>query len=100
MKAMGSIDLSAQSPINFSPSSKKHSPPLIFESGSPGRAAFPWPEKFKPAEEYLPKTSLREEISGFPEMGELEVLRHFTRLSQRNFAIENQFYPLGSCTMK
>jgi glycine dehydrogenase subunit 2 len=98
MKAMGSIDLSAQSPINFS--SKKHSPPLIFESGSPGRAAFTWPEKFKPAEEYLPKTSLREEISGFPEMGELEVLRHFTRLSQRNFAIESQFYPLGSCTMK
>ncbi len=43
---------------------------------------------------------LREEISGFPELGELEVLRHFTRLSHLNFAIENQFYPLGSCTMK
>jgi glycine dehydrogenase subunit 2 len=43
---------------------------------------------------------LRDEISGFPELGELEVLRHFTRLSQRNFSIEGQFYPLGSCTMK
>jgi glycine dehydrogenase subunit 2 len=43
---------------------------------------------------------LRDEISAFPELGELEVLRHFTRLSQRNFAIESQFYPLGSCTMK
>jgi glycine dehydrogenase subunit 2 len=43
---------------------------------------------------------LRDDISGFPELGELEVLRHFTRLSQRNFAIESQFYPLGSCTMK
>jgi glycine dehydrogenase subunit 2 len=43
---------------------------------------------------------LRRDISGFPELGELEVLRHFTRLSQRNFAIESQFYPLGSCTMK
>jgi glycine dehydrogenase subunit 2 len=43
---------------------------------------------------------LREEIGGFPELGELEVLRHFTRLSQRNFSIEGQFYPLGSCTMK
>ncbi len=100
MKAMGSIDLSAQSPINFSKASKNHSPRLIFESGSPGRTAFIWPEKPKPAEDYLAKTSLREEISGFPEVGELEVLRHFTRLSQRNFAIESQFYPLGSCTMK
>jgi glycine dehydrogenase subunit 2 len=43
---------------------------------------------------------LREDIAGFPELGELEVLRHFTRLSQRNFGIESQFYPLGSCTMK
>jgi glycine dehydrogenase subunit 2 len=43
---------------------------------------------------------LRDEISAFPEIDELEVLRHFTRLSQRNFAIESQFYPLGSCTMK
>ena len=48
----------------------------------------------------IPESLLREEIPGFPELGELEVLRHFTRLSQRNFAIESQFYPLGSCTMK
>ena len=48
----------------------------------------------------IPEALLREEIPGFPELGELEVLRHFTRLSQRNFAIESQFYPLGSCTMK
>ena len=43
---------------------------------------------------------MREDIPGFPELGELELLRHFTRLSQRNYAIESQFYPLGSCTMK
>jgi glycine dehydrogenase subunit 2 len=48
----------------------------------------------------IPSALFREEISGFPELGELEVLRHFTRLSQRNFSIEGQFYPLGSCTMK
>ena len=48
----------------------------------------------------IPAALLRDEIAGFPELGELEVLRHFTRLSQRNFAIESQFYPLGSCTMK
>lgn len=43
---------------------------------------------------------LRDEIAGFPELGELEVMRHFTRLSHLNFGIEGQFYPLGSCTMK
>ena len=48
----------------------------------------------------VPASLLRDDIPGFPELGELEVLRHFTRISQRNFAIESQFYPLGSCTMK
>jgi glycine dehydrogenase subunit 2 len=71
---------------------------LIFESGSMGRSAFFWPEE-KGANEIPPGLS-REEIAGFPEMGELEVLRHFTRLSHLNFSIESEFYPLGSCTMK
>ena len=48
----------------------------------------------------IPAPFRRDDIAGFPELGELEVLRHFTGLSQRNFAIESQFYPLGSCTMK
>ncbi|HKY08738.1 MAG TPA: aminomethyl-transferring glycine dehydrogenase subunit GcvPB [Candidatus Binatia bacterium] len=74
-------------------------PKLIFESGSPGRSALFWPEEEKP-EDAIPEAFVRREISGFPELGELETLRHFTRLSQRNFAIESQFYPLGSCTMK
>jgi glycine dehydrogenase subunit 2 len=73
-------------------------PKLLFESGSPGRSAFFWPEE--PAADAVPAALLRSEIAGFPELGELETLRHFTRLSQRNFAIESQFYPLGSCTMK
>ncbi len=72
--------------------------PLIFESGSPGRSGFFWPEEKGAAE--LPPELLRDEISGFPEMGEFEVLRHFTGLSHLNFGIESQFYPLGSCTMK
>ena len=72
---------------------------LLFESGSPGRSAFFWPEE-RPDAGALPATLLRREITGFPELGELETLRHFTRLSQRNFSIEGQFYPLGSCTMK
>ncbi|HTM07336.1 MAG TPA: aminomethyl-transferring glycine dehydrogenase subunit GcvPB [Verrucomicrobiae bacterium] len=71
---------------------------MIFESGSMGRSAFFWPEE-KGANE-IPLGLSREEIAGFPEMGELEVLRHFTRLSHLNFSIESEFYPLGSCTMK
>jgi glycine dehydrogenase subunit 2 len=71
---------------------------LLFESGSPGRSGFFWPEEKGP--EKIPSRLLRGDIPGFPELGELEVLRHFTRLSHLNFGIESQFYPLGSCTMK
>lgn len=74
-------------------------PKLLFESGSPGRSAFFWPEE-KPSGDAIPAALLRRDLDGFPELGELETLRHFTNLSQRNFAIESQFYPLGSCTMK
>ncbi|MGH7810442.1 MAG: aminomethyl-transferring glycine dehydrogenase subunit GcvPB, partial [Candidatus Binatia bacterium] len=73
---------------------------LIFESGSPGRSAVVWPAEEGTGTELIPAALLRDDIPGFPELGELEVLRHFTRLSQRNFSIESQFYPLGSCTMK
>jgi glycine dehydrogenase subunit 2 len=68
--------------------------------GSAGRSAFFWPNDDTTADWKIAPALLRDEIPGFPELGELEVLRHFTLLSQRNFAIESQFYPLGSCTMK
>src|SRR5512145_1500009 len=74
-------------------------PRLIFEGGSPGRSALFWPEAGAAAG-HISAALLRDEIAGFPELGELETLRHFTLLSQRNFGIEGQFYPLGSCTMK
>lgn len=80
--------------------SRAESPRLLFESGSPGRSAFYWPGEEGKGPATLPAALLRDDIPGFPELGELEVLRHFTRLSQRNFGIEGQFYPLGSCTMK
>ena len=73
---------------------------LLFESGSTGRSAVLWPAEPGRVEDAIPAALLRRDIAGFPELGELEVLRHFTRLSQLNFAIESQFYPLGSCTMK
>ena len=80
--------------------SRARAPKLIFETGSPGRSGFSWPAEEGKLEEHIPSALLRSDIANFPELGELEVLRHFTRLSQRNFAIESQFYPLGSCTMK
>ncbi len=81
-------------------SSQIAEPKLLFESSSAGRSAVDWPTEEAGGGESIPAALLRDDIAGFPELGELEVLRHFTRLSQRNFAIESQFYPLGSCTMK
>jgi glycine dehydrogenase subunit 2 len=80
--------------------SRVAAPKLLFESGSSGRSAFDWSAEGGQVEGGIPPELRRDDIPGFPELGELEVLRHFTVLSQRNFAIESQFYPLGSCTMK
>jgi len=98
MNERRSIALSQPSP--GAKTSQVAEPRLLFESGSTGRSAFDWPQEKDGLEGAIPNALLRDEIAGFPELGELEVLRHFTRLSQRNFAIESQFYPLGSCTMK
>ncbi|MDP6128928.1 MAG: aminomethyl-transferring glycine dehydrogenase subunit GcvPB, partial [Planctomycetota bacterium] len=48
----------------------------------------------------LPQAEVREQAPALPELSEMDIVRHFTRLSQKNFAISTQFYPLGSCTMK
>ena len=87
-------------PLSNNLSPRAEAPRLVFESGSAGRSALHWPREPGQLEEVIPASLLRSDIAGFPELSELEVLRHFTRLSQRNFAIESQFYPLGSCTMK
>jgi glycine dehydrogenase subunit 2 len=75
----------------------------IFEKSRPGRGTSYLPARaadVKPAEAYLPKEALREKPPGLPEVSEFEVVRHFTELSRRNFSIDGNFYPLGSCTMK
>ncbi|MBI3989385.1 MAG: aminomethyl-transferring glycine dehydrogenase subunit GcvPB [candidate division NC10 bacterium] len=77
--------------------------PLLFEQGSKGRIGSSLPPPDVPTrrpERLIPKKALREEIEGFPELSEPEVVRHFTRLSQWNYGIDVGFYPLGSCTMK
>ena len=72
--------------------------PLAYELSSPGRVGVALPKCDVPASP-LPKAMLREELN-LPELDELTVVRHFTRLSQKNFSIDTQYYPLGSCTMK
>jgi glycine dehydrogenase subunit 2 len=75
--------------------------PLIFEISAPGKRAFALPGLDVPEDKsLLGRLPLREDIAGFPEVSEIEVVRHFTRLSQANFCIDTTFYPLGSCTMK
>jgi glycine dehydrogenase subunit 2 len=72
---------------------------LLFEHSDPGRKGYSLPKLDVPPAE-LPAELCREEISGFPELSEVDVVRHFTRLSTWNYGVDSGFYPLGSCTMK
>ncbi|MDH4258648.1 MAG: aminomethyl-transferring glycine dehydrogenase subunit GcvPB, partial [Candidatus Aminicenantes bacterium] len=75
--------------------------PLIFEISEKGKRAFSLPELDVPEKkDILKNLPLRKEIMGFPEVSEVEVIRHFTRLSRTNYSVDEGFYPLGSCTMK
>src|SRR6202166_2133380 len=76
---------------------------LIFEKSAPGKRGIELPPLDVPAVDArtaLGEDYARDEISGFPEVSEIEVIRHFTRLSTWNYAIDLGMYPLGSCTMK
>src|SRR5438874_945885 len=76
---------------------------LLFERSSPGKKGYQLPELDVPAvdaSEALGAPNVRAEIGGFPEVSEVEAIRHFTRLSTWNYAIDYGMYPLGSCTMK
>jgi glycine dehydrogenase subunit 2 len=77
--------------------------PLIFELGAPGRRAATMTAMDVPAEpleSMVPTAMLRQEAAPLPEVSEIEIVRHYTHLSQRNFGVDTGFYPLGSCTMK
>lgn len=76
---------------------------LIFELSKPGRVAYSLPACDVPemaATAYIPAAMLRETPAPLPEVYEVDVIRHYTELSRRNFGVDNGFYPLGSCTMK
>lgn len=76
---------------------------LIFELSRPGRVAYALPDCDVPQtdpSELIPASLLRSQPAELPEVYEVDVIRHYTELSRRNFGVDNGFYPLGSCTMK
>ena len=89
--------------INKVSSHPTQNEPLLFEISSPGKRGYQLPPLDVPAvdaAEALGAGNVRAEIEGFPEVSEVEAIRHFTRLSTWNYAIALGLYPLGSCTMK
>ncbi|MBL4868946.1 MAG: aminomethyl-transferring glycine dehydrogenase subunit GcvPB [Pseudomonadales bacterium] len=73
---------------------------LIFEQGSTGRRATSQAPTAKVDISSIPENLRRKKPALLPEVSELQVVRHYTNLSRKNFSIDTQFYPLGSCTMK
>jgi glycine dehydrogenase subunit 2 len=73
---------------------------LIFEGSHIGRKASAQIPQIKSENVAIPKTLLRKAPPRWPSCSELQVVRHYTNLSRKNFSIDTQFYPLGSCTMK
>ena len=73
---------------------------LIFERSVAGRKGFDFGPSDVPVHAKIPANYARKEDAPLPEVSKLDVVRHYTRLSQKNFSIDTHFYPLGSCTMK
>jgi glycine dehydrogenase subunit 2 len=77
--------------------------PLIFEQGGKGRKGYSlprWDVEEAEVKNLIASHLIREDLEGFPQLSEIDVVRHFTRLSQWNYGVDTGFYPLGSCTMK
>jgi glycine dehydrogenase subunit 2 len=73
---------------------------LLFELSHAGRRCHSLPPSDVPTGHKLPKSVLADRPPPLPEIAEIDIVRHFTNLSQRNMSIDTNFYPLGSCTMK
>ena len=73
--------------------------PLLWEKGRPGRVGVSLPESDVPAAPYEAEGMVRTDLN-LPDLAELDVVRHYTRLSTWNFGVDTGMYPLGSCTMK
>jgi glycine dehydrogenase subunit 2 len=91
------------SPSHVDPRALSTAPPLtVFDASVPGRRGVRPPPPEVPAVDPLAVLgrAARKQPAALPEIGELDAMRHYTRLSSLNFSIANAFYPLGSCTMK
>lgn len=73
---------------------------LVFEKSVPGRKGVQTSTSDVPTSININPQLLRQKPAELPELSELDVIRHFTELSRRNFGVDTSFYPLGSCTMK
>ena len=73
--------------------------PLLWEKGRPGRVGASLPEADVPSAPYEAEGMVRTDLN-LPDLSELDVVRHYTRLSTWNFGVDTGMYPLGSCTMK
>ena len=73
---------------------------LIYEHSHAGRRAFAQAPKKQAPLDGIPAELRRAAPPALPEVSEMQAVRHYTRLSQKNFSIDTEFYPLGSCTMK
>lgn len=76
---------------------------LIFEISAPGRVAYKLPDldvEEKNISDFLPEDFISQEELDLPELSELDIVRHYTLLSYKNYGVDANFYPLGSCTMK
>jgi len=85
------------------PKNEQQDHPLLFEIGAPGLCGAALPDSDVPRVDRsscIPRELLAERPPEFPSVGELDVVRHFKRLSHRLFSVDGNFYPLGSCTMK
>ncbi|HKB39234.1 MAG TPA: aminomethyl-transferring glycine dehydrogenase subunit GcvPB, partial [Gemmataceae bacterium] len=82
---------------------KNQSTGLLFELSHPGRRCHLLPEcdvPTRPLTHLVPRDALAEDPPPLPEVGEVDLIRHYVNLSTRNMSIDTNFYPLGSCTMK
>ncbi len=85
------------------PMYKLDPPTLIFESSRPGRSTAIFPASDvpeTPIDALIPARFRQDDLPALPELGELDIVRHYTNLSALNMSIDSNFYPLGSCTMK
>lgn len=93
----------AQETMTLLPKIQDTDHPLLFELGAPGLCAASLPESDVPAtdpRDSVPSEWLAADAPPLPQVGELDVIRHYKRLAHRCFSLDENFYPLGSCTMK